>query len=192
MKRQKGQFNKALTSEIKFCISLGEELRSTEAPPRAQKQPSWERAKIVTSRFVIKLLWKTVAKQNHTSIQIIGIKLAASAVYRFTGCATNVCGVTDCGDDCCRDKCGSCTVCLLQQKTYSGNKGHSFTTVEKYFTTSDHWHVDLSFLNILFIISSFFWRWSSGWPSCQEIHVLKRKYISISLLLCILLTFYPD
>lgn len=80
-------FNKALASdrfylEIKFCISVGEQLRNTRAPPRAQNRSlSGERAKKVTSRFVIKLLWNTVAKQNHTPVHISGPVLPAPAVY---------------------------------------------------------------------------------------------------------------
>lgn len=65
--------------EINVCVSPGEELRQRQ---RVQKKEPTQRtkAKKVTSRFVVKLLWETVARQNHTSVQIIGIKPAAPAV----------------------------------------------------------------------------------------------------------------
>lgn len=118
----KFDLNKALTSdqfylEIKFCISVGEESRSTRAPPRAQNQsPPGERAKKVTSRFVIKLLWNTVAKQNHTQFRLVG-------------------------PSCQRQQFGLLRMCVVQRyewkKSFSGNNGQCMPTLGTYFTTLD-------------------------------------------------------
>lgn len=43
---------------------------------------------------------------------------------------------------------------LLQEQTYGGNKGRSFTTVEIYFTMSDQRHVDRTLKH--FVISFLF------------------------------------
>lgn len=78
--------------EIKFCISVGEQSRSTRAPPRAQnRSPPGERAKKVTSRFVIKLLWNTLAKQNHISSDYRARPASASSLgcYRCVCCDTS-------------------------------------------------------------------------------------------------------
>lgn len=188
VKRQKAQFTKALTSDqfelgdkvLYLSGWRGKEHQSATKTPKtapSEQEPRKSRADLSSNcsgRLLSGLTWLL-----HQFAPLLAALLtcAARLPERLTlGHVWELNTVLITGKD---------LQCYWEQ-------GPQFPNSGKYFTTSDQRQVVMGLKYCIYHFFSVFWRWSSGWPSCQEIRVLKRKYFSITLLLCTLLTFYPD